>query len=180
MVKANVFRRDGLLVPPRSNNDIALVADAVRSALGLQNSSYLPIVKLYEFLDEIVPEASFEVRELHEMGNDHGRTYPEHGVILIREDVYERAYEGEGRDRFTMCHELGHLLLHRGVAFSRIDPDRPPVTYCNSEWQADKFASYLLMPRVLLAECESVAEAQKLFGVSFHAAYARRSEMKNT
>ena len=33
--------------------------------------------------------------------------------IKIREDVYERAIKGYGRDRFTLAHELGHFLMHQ-------------------------------------------------------------------
>lgn len=179
MVKTSITRRNGIVVPPRSNDDIAQVADTVRQVLGLAEIPYFPVLRVYEFLHQLVPEACFEVRELHEMGCDHGRTFPDKGRIWIREDVYERAAVGEGRDRFTMCHEMGHLLLHRGVALSRIDPEQPPKTYCNSEWQADKFASFLLMPRSLLIDRPSIAEAQQKFGVSFDAANARRSEMKN-
>jgi Zn-dependent peptidase ImmA (M78 family) len=97
---------------------------------------------------------------------------------LIRQDVYARADAGEGRDRFTMCHELGHLILHRDLALSRVDPSRPSKLYCNSEWQADKFASFLLMPRSLV-EGIALRDAQEVFGVSLDAARARSQEMKN-
>ncbi|MBV5337480.1 MAG: ImmA/IrrE family metallo-endopeptidase, partial [Deltaproteobacteria bacterium] len=90
---------------------------------------------------------------------------------------YEGACAGEGRDRFTMCHELGHLLMHRGVALSRIDPDNPPKIYRNSEWQADTFASYLMMPKDLIAD-SSYHRVTAEFGVSLEAAWARRDDMK--
>ena len=67
-----------------------------------------------------------------------------------------------GRYRFTLAHEIGHWQLHRpyyredptqGVLFDgRGQPafvcrtgDKPPV-----EWQADTYASYLLMPKPLV------------------------------
>lgn len=34
-------------------------------------------------------------------------------VIRVRSDVYERACENHGRDRFALAHELGHYSLHR-------------------------------------------------------------------
>jgi hypothetical protein len=143
-------RTDGIVVPARSKDNISSNAELMRKFLQLEVTGFFPVVDVYEVLDLMYEGARFEVRELHEMGEDHGRTYPDKNVILIREDVYERACNGEPRDRFTMCHELGHLMMHRGVALSRIDPARPPKIFRNSEWQADTFASYLLMPRATL------------------------------
>jgi len=172
-------RTDGIVVPARSKENIAGHAGLMRQFLQLENRSYFPVVDVYEALDLMYEGARFEVREFHEMGDDHGRTYPDRNVIYIREDVYDRAAAGEARDRFTMCHELGHLMMHRGVALSRIDPRQPPKIYRNSEWQADTFASYLLMPRSLVANCSSLSSVAADFGVSHEAASVRRGELKN-
>src|SRR5476649_746193 len=91
--------------------------------------------------------------------------------------VFTRERAGGARDRFTMCHELGHLMMHRGIALSRVDPNLPPKIYCNSEWQADTFASYLMMPPNLICKFLSVAEVMVAFGVSYEAAFARRSKL---
>lgn len=72
--------------------------------------------------------------------------------------------EKEGRYRFTVGHEIGHWQLHREHLLSDSEtPDffeqvaRAPMVICRAsqgrklvEWQADKFASSLLMPRLLL------------------------------
>lgn len=67
-----------------------------------------------------------------------------------------------GRFRFTLSHEVGHWRLHRkhyredpaqahlfggrgAPAFVCRSSEKPPV-----EWQADTFASYLLMPKKLI------------------------------
>jgi hypothetical protein len=70
----------------------------------------------------------------------------------------------EGRYRFTLSHEIGHWRLHRDhlVAADHADffegPTESGVVICRSsqakkrvEWQADYFASCLLMPRALIA-----------------------------
>lgn len=172
-------RTDGIVVPARSKDNIAQNADVMRRFLQLDHRAYFPVVDVYEALDLMYEGAWFEVREMHEMGDDHGRTYPDKNVIYIREDVYERACEGAPRDRFTMCHELGHLMMHRGVALSRIDPKNPPKIFRNSEWQADTFASYLMMPQNLLSAYSSPVSVAADFGVSIEAARARSAEMKN-
>ncbi|MBF0340914.1 MAG: ImmA/IrrE family metallo-endopeptidase [Magnetococcales bacterium] len=69
----------------------------------------------------------------------------------------------EGRYRFTLAHELGHWELHRhdfenGVAQRGAFRQKiPPSIVCRTstskdpmEWQADLFASYLLMPTKML------------------------------
>ena len=78
------------------------------------------------------------------MGAKHGEIIPSENRIRIREDVYERACNGYGRDRLTMAHELGHLLLHRVelITLAREDGDIPP--YKDPEWQANAFAGELL------------------------------------
>lgn len=172
-------RTDGIVVPPRSKENIAMNAALLRKHLQLENKLYFPVDKVYEALNLLYEGADFEVLPEEEMGDDHGRTYPDKNLIYIREDVYERACEGIGRDRFTMCHELGHLMMHRRVALSRIDPRNPPKIYRNSEWQADTFASYLMMPPSLVAQCGSVFAMQEEFGVSFEAAWVRRGELKS-
>lgn len=55
---------------------------------------------------------------------------------------------------FTLAHELGHAILHRGIVMHR---DRPvdgstSVKRDKVELQADKFAAYFLMPRKLVIE----------------------------
>ncbi len=53
----------------------------------------------------------------------------------------------QGRARFSVAHELGHLLL-RHDPVGRIGEPRDP----EQERQADRFASELLMPDFLLRE----------------------------
>jgi len=82
---------------------ISEVAESVRGVLRI-NTPYFPITHVYEVLDYLVDDAYFEIRDNNEMGDDHGRTYPDKGVILIREDVYDGACAGKPRDRFTLAH----------------------------------------------------------------------------
>lgn len=170
-------RTEGTVVTPRSKKDIAANAQAMRQFLKLEKQDYFPVPAVYAMLGMMFEDADFEVYEEYEMGEDHGRTYPDQRRIVLRNDVYERACIGEARDRFTMCHELGHLMMHRGIALSRIDPASPPKIYCNSEWQADTFASYLMMPPDLICRYSTVQEVVDAFGVSFEAAHARRAEI---
>lgn len=123
-------------------------AQELRTKLGLNNTQYIDIVRLMEFVfPQIFPNFHLEILSREEMGNNHGLTKPQEGVIYIREDVYNGACRGCGRDRFTMAHELGHYLLHRaiptGLARSASVDNVP--SYCDPEWQASAFAGEFLM-----------------------------------
>ncbi len=166
-------RTEGIVVPARSKDNISELACALRAGLQLSDEPFFPIVEVYDYLDQIFDGATYEVLTMQEMGEDHGRTYPDKNLIYIREDVIEGAFDRKPRDRFTLCHELGHLLMHRGIALSRVNPAAPPKIYRNSEWQADTFASYLLMPRLLLAKYRDINSVVSDFCVSYEAACVR-------
>ena len=69
------------------------------------------------------------------------------GVLLVNSSL------PQGRARFSIAHELGHLLL-RHNPLGRIGEPRDP----DQERQADRFASELLMPESLLREdCDKLS-----------------------
>lgn len=81
-----------------------------------------------------------------------GATYVEARVICIDESLSETGCEG--RFAFTCAHEVGHWVLHRQYVQGANRTDSQEVAIiCRSEnarepleWQADYFASCLLMP----------------------------------
>lgn len=170
---AEFDRREGVIVPPMSRNKIAQIGAALRKGISLDLVQRFPIVEIYEWLHLIVPGSRYQVEESRLMGDDDARTYPEKGLIQIREEVYDAAAQENGRARFTLAHELGHLMMHRNISFARVNPQCPPRIFENSEWQADVFASHLLMPDELIASCSSVEDVMRNFGVSRSAAELR-------
>ena len=93
-----------------------------------------------------------------------GAIWLETGEIVIDESLDPEAHPSiEGRYRFTLAHEGGHWRLHRpfvqarNVQASPFDDKRKPTVVCRSsqskervEFQADLYASCLLMPRNLI------------------------------
>lgn len=87
-------------------------------------------------------------------------------IVLLNEEIRH-----PGRRRFTMAHEVGHILLGHTV------DDEP------SEREADAFAAQLLLPRILVAQLEllwrgalTAGELADIFRVSQEAAgYRLRS-----
>lgn len=103
-----------------------------------------------EFLENVMyhlyDDFSLEILTERDMGENHGRSYPNHHKIQLREDVYERACDGYGRDRFTVMHEISHQLLHEGVPVSLARSDADLPAFRDSEWQANALAGEILMP----------------------------------
>ena len=158
-------------VPPRSRADLRSTAAQLLELCRIK-TPYVPIVEILEHhLTDFGVVYEYMTRE--EMGLDHGRSFPDEGRIQIREDVYDRACEGRGRDRLTIAHEIGHVVLHGGLSLQRTAVNPSSIkTYENSEWQADAFAGELLMPlRWLRARCTGPPDVAETFGVSESAAW---------
>jgi Zn-dependent peptidase ImmA (M78 family) len=143
-------KRRGILVPPMSTQAIRSFADQVRSAFVEDEQVEFPIMDVLEFrMSMILDDFYLDVRDMEHMGEDEGRVIAGQNAIALRIDVYEGAWSGNGRDRFTACHELAHYLLHRTVTMPRTRGDSDKI-FCDAEWQADTFAGTLLMsPRHL-------------------------------
>lgn len=166
------MRKPGVKVRPRRRADIFGLAGDIRSVFEL-DGPYVLIENIYEIMPELLPRFNYEIVSKAELGDDEGITYPSKQLILIREDVYDGACMGNGRDRFTMAHELGHLFMHDDVKFARDESKTPPKIYMDSEWQADCFASGFLINAEVLKTCQSIREVAQTFGVSYSAAECR-------
>lgn len=153
--------------PPMSRKQIREFAFQVRKALGMESKLYVDIGPLLEF---VLPTALngfvYDVQEVKVMGNDHGQARPDESMIILREDVYERAVDGKGRDRGTVIHELGHLLLHKSDRMTHRRAMGPSKTYRDPEWQAKAFAGEFLVPAHLMKRFGSVTEVASVCGVS--------------
>lgn len=165
-------------VAGRTRKQIRKVAESWWGAFKLPIEQF-PIVQVVDvgLSKHFGDRYTFAVLEREQMTNSHGLTDPDQLIMLIRRDVYDGACRGQGRDRFTLAHELGHLILHGGGRYlERADPRAPPPTHKkweDSEWQADTFASELLMPITVVKKCKTPGELAVRAGVSVSAAEVR-------
>ena len=163
----NCYKADAI-----SRNEIRGFIRALKKKVGLENELYFPIIPFVEnILPILIQDFQFEVDPVTEMGNKHGETYPSKNLIRIREDVYLRAVAGEGRDRLTIAHEVGHLFLHEDdcIALCRLAPTERLKTYEDPEWQADAFGGELLASSYLIKGMNPYDISTKC-GVSIYAA----------
>lgn len=173
----------GHKVPALSTKHIKDVTDVVSNLIGAVSGGELrgarDIVGILDrHLPKLMPHFTLMIMEDHELPDAYARTYPGEMVIQVRQSVYEGARNGNGRDRFTLAHELGHLFLHSGVtAYARQEKCQHKV-YEDSEWQADTFAAEFLMP---IDEARAMTTSYALmqhFNVSETAAQMRIDKIK--
>ncbi len=165
---------------PLSRNDIRGLTHQIRRSIGANDDLLFPIMEFVEIvLPQKIPGFVLAVCEETEMGDCHGIALPEKNLINIREDVYDRACRGEGRDRMTVAHELGHFFLHRPgkVAMARVLPGAVIPAYKNPEWQVMAFAAELLMPAHLIRSL-SVEQISVLCCVSLSAAQVQKKNVR--
>jgi len=170
----------GYRVPPRSRREIESQASILRRAFSKKESSlFFPLMPFLEhFLYELIPGFSWDVRDDGSLDEKaRALTLPEKKIILIEDSVYNGAVRGIGKDRMTVAHEIGHLLLHQSVPYAKKYDLNPIKTYESSEWQADVFAGELLAP-ICLISGKGIIEIAEDFGVSPSAAKAQLNALK--
>lgn len=170
--------RKGILVTPYSNKGLWELANRVRASFVKADQIEFPIIEALEFkLADFIDGFYLDVCDQSEMGRDEGRVIAGKNCIMLRKDVYEAACRGEGRARFTACHELAHFIMHREVVMARTRTEEEPV-YRDAEWQADSFAGSLLMSSQHLQRFEDADDAAAQCGMTPMAAQVMWSKYK--
>lgn len=157
---------ENVSVAPMSRLAIRELVFEFRKLFGLEDVLYFPIVR---FIEWCLPQLGleYEILTVEEMSDTYGLTNTKENTLQIREDVYLGAIDGKPRDRFTLCHELGHFILHTPDRVSFARGEIP--AYRNPEWQANTFAGELMAP-YNLACCMDVEEIMDECGMSRQAA----------
>ena len=116
----------------------------------------IPVFDIIEYLGY---DVDFRKDGIYEDKNLLGGTIIDQKTIEINENLSDH----EGRMNFTAAHEVGHIILHvpfynekhgKDVSehkiISRKDGGFEGTKKEPEEWQADKFAAFLLMPSELI------------------------------
>lgn len=167
------------VVKPQSRVDIRTYAAALRS-LAKQPSGRFDIMNFLEFsLPKISPAFDLQIKSKSELQDNLGLTQPDRFIIQLRDDIYARAWDGDGFARMTVAHELGHFVMHSEskLGFARTLASITTPKFMNSEWQANCFAGELLVPyadRELISRLGVILTSQE-YGVSMTAAECQHS-----
>lgn len=154
-------------------DSIESVALKTRSLMGLDETSAIPnVIRSIERLGiAVVPVLLDPTDDVHVVGQGHfGISHAdEHGVPLV--GFFPGA--SPDRDRFTLSHELGHVLLH-----SRRVSDDP-------ELEAHRFAGALLLPEIVARRelhsqitLNQLAHVKATYGVSIQALIMRAATLE--
>ncbi|WP_313490794.1 ImmA/IrrE family metallo-endopeptidase [Exiguobacterium sp.] len=130
------------------------------------------------------------------MINDEISGYVTKSEIDDKPEIVVNSSHGNFRRRFTMAHELGHLILHfkwkpfgllddnHGINIAyRKDIESYSFLQRTEEAEANKFAAELLMPEDKFLELMDLKDDQELseyFGVSELAIRIRKKSIKKT
>ena len=139
---------------PLSRRDIRALALEFRRRIRRENALYFNVPMVLEMLPILYDGFHFEIVEMSYFGDPdiHAETDIEACCIRIREDVYKGAWEYNGRDRMTICHEIGHFVIINvcGTRLYRRFDGQKIKAYCSPEWQAKCFGGELLIPKHLV------------------------------
>ena len=160
------------MVEAKSRTDLRNLARILRKHLHLDDVLYFPIVELLDVMTEILDDFNYEIVENNILPKKvHADTDIRTGHIRIKESVYEGACNGEGRDRMTIAHEIGHYftLCFCGFRLERNFSGGKVITFRDPEWQAKCFAGELMVPAHLVKGMNEYEIADQC-GISYDAA----------
>lgn len=154
---------------PRLSETPQLAAKITRSALGYSPDAPVPdLVRRLERNGVVVIALPYPIKD-HDAFSLWADTEPRKPVVVVT------AGKPGDRMRFSIAHELGHLVLHRGAEGSRSELEN----------QADEFASEFLMPREAIKKelippitLSSLVELKKRWGVSMQALVVRSRDLQ--
>jgi hypothetical protein len=174
-------------VRPLSRREIEDEALAVISRLYpklLRKPGRFPVL---DFWDRLKDDYGLEPAVEHLSDGVEGITWPD-GRVVLSEETYRGAHNGEGRPRYTVPHECFHGIKHRDQIRSALVDAGEIVLYRrhlvkpfrDPEWQANAFSSAILMPACMVAKVLSntpkvlvISRMMEEFGVSRRAAEVR-------
>jgi putative toxin-antitoxin system antitoxin component (TIGR02293 family) len=164
----------------KTESEIRRAALDLRTALGLSDQTAPDIratlTKLPKILNvQVTYVRDSDAKEAEAWVNLKSRR------LFVRESIFNNLLYGDARSRWTVAHELGHLVLeHKGRPLRRT----PGRTWSRDrteqrEREANIFASEFLVPGHL-AKGKTAEEIRRYFQVSGEAAAKRFVELKST
>ena len=138
----------GFKVKGRSRNEIRREAlktrDAILTMMQKASMSDVSAKDLFEQLSKF----GIEYQIIEDNSEDIKLGVPAAMIgsnLILRDGTYEGIVKGNPRDIFTLYHEIGHYILKHERELNRGQIGEHDY-YEDSEWQANAFASEILMP----------------------------------
>ena len=171
----------------RNAEDCEQAAEQLRMALNVgPNDRLPPVMELFERARQSLPEAKeLDLVVLDEKAGLNGAAvaYPERREIHIDMNFVDRALVDDVDARFVGAHELMHVIFHRGAPKYFKKPGGNVLVpflrdkHETAEWQADRIARALLMPRSFAQMFTNAYELAKAAGAPLIEAEKRMIEL---
>lgn len=162
------------------------IAQTILNALGLKDDVKLDVIELLRRLKRHGYIADYVRVPDTALADAEAKYVPQERKIYIRESAYQGAVVGEPHYRFTVCHEVSHVVLdhqfeRKRSLFGSHAAERRVPAINRDEAQANKLAAALLAPFYKAAfgsdtTCDMV---QKRFGLSCTTAQHRFEELSH-
>ncbi|MEX9609231.1 ImmA/IrrE family metallo-endopeptidase [Providencia manganoxydans] len=162
-------------VIPLQQDFIWRIASTVRASAQNALNSDEPLVDIVSALEHLHNNEfiTIEIAEFSSMPSEYALAFPKERKIIIREDTYENAVTGFPRDRFTLAHELGHLILHVNAPHHYASAQSVVSNHHyteDAEWQANEFAASFLIDHKNKQFTRTPLLIARTFGVSHEVA----------
>ena len=168
----------GLPVAPRSIVGIREEADTLRKRLRLDA---LPI-DMHSLVEWHLHECGINwgIADVEQLGDMEAAASMAERALYLREDTYYALTESDTRARYTVAHELGHIVLEHSPVLGYSATRLSHEPFRDSEWQADTFAAEFLMPHTHIVGRRITATALAAdCGVSLAAATTRLKVLRS-
>lgn len=182
-------------VPPLSKKDIEKLATTYLHRKAPERITIPGPFPVHQAWDDIPDDFKGVIASIGELNPGEEGRCDSNNRVYISPDIYDKMLNGDGRSRFTVIHEIFHVLQHRPYIRRVLNGSRTQSLYrrksevkryCDPEWQADQFAGRVLVPcaaAVKLSEgcaitLHLVSAMMSTFQVSRKAAEVRLSQLK--
>lgn len=164
---------------------IAKLARQLREILGVDGQHAPNLLMVVGKLESVIP--GFKLKLVADKKSKiEAWTNSKTRKIYLTERVWEGLQWGIPRARFTLAHEIGHLVLrhanknNREVRrrYEKNSHGRPRLIIRKNEVEANNFASKFLMPGHLIVSTDTVVDISRKFCVSHEAARYRLEQWK--
>lgn len=171
----------------RNAEDCERIAQVLRPLLGCGEGERVPPISAALNLGRAnipqLKELELVVRSDYSMGRAHAAAVPDTLEIEIRESDVDAIMVDAPKMRFAILHELTHVLLHTGQGkFFRVAEGNVVHSFLGhdndrAEWQADRVARAILMPREMVSRAANAHELAQLSGSPLREAIARIKDL---
>ena len=143
----------------KTYSEIIRLARLLRQILKIDHRFAPNLLEIFDQLKRFFPKLRLKIVPDFLLPDAEARAYPKHWLIKIRQGIYDGLLRGDARARWTLAHELGHILLqHPRRPFRVRDTNSARPIDPRLEREANIFAREFLVPAHLARNYKTIEE----------------------